>query len=96
MRFFGTCWDWKSDAPITEIADRVNDLLQTGAREIGLHLTADVDTYCLVISDQRELDQHWVEELWDAWWRTHISDEPEDVPNRRPDDEPMTWPDRLS
>jgi hypothetical protein len=29
------CWDWKSDAPVGEIADRVNDLLSIGARQIG-------------------------------------------------------------
>jgi hypothetical protein len=46
----------------------------------------------LIISDHREVDQQLVEELWDTWWRTHITDEPEDVPLRRANDEPMTWP----
>ena len=91
MRCFGTCWDYKDDPPIHEIEERINWLLAHGANEIGLLEAGGDDTFLLLITDKRDVSQDIIEEVWDEWWNTRYSVEPEDRNRHLPEDEPLDW-----
>jgi hypothetical protein len=92
MRCFGTCWDFKDDPPIDEIEERINWLLAHDANEIGLLEADGGDTFWLLISDKRDVPQAIIEQIWNEWWKTRYSDEPEDRHRRLPEDVPLEWP----
>jgi hypothetical protein len=92
MRCFGTCWDFKDDPPLGEIEERINWLLANGANEIGLLEVDGGDTYLLLTTDRRAVPGAILGDIWDEWWRTHYSDEPEDRDRRLPKNIPLDWP----